>query len=177
MKNQRLMMIGALGVVAAIIASLTPSLVSAQSVSPSTNATPVVLSSGVAFFENITLTSPFTPDPAVVRGISGGDVPAEEVAGRPETATGACIGFIDSEPDHRMTLNTPFQLLSLRVQATDDTTLVVRGPGGVWCNDSYTDWNPGIVGQWLSGTYDIWIGSPSQGEYYPYVLEFSETAE
>jgi hypothetical protein len=139
--------------------------------------TPVVRSSGIPIFENITLTPNFTPDPAQVRGISGGEIPAEEITGRPETATGACAGFIDTEPDHRMTLTSAFQFLSLRVQSAEDTTLVVRGPGGIWCNDNYTDWNPGIVGQWLSGTYDIWIGSTDPGIYSPYVLRFSETEE
>lgn len=177
MKNPRSTFEYALSAVAAIAAAFHPALASAQATSSSPTPTPVVLSSGVLIFEDITLTPNFTPNPAVVRGFSGGDLTAEEIAGRAETATGVCTGFVDAEPDHRMTLTSPFQLLSLRIQSTDDTTLIIRGPGGVWCNDTYTDWNPGIAGQWLSGTYEIWVGSYIEGMYNPYVLEFSETAE
>jgi hypothetical protein len=52
---------------------------------------------------------------------------------------------------------------------------VVRGPGGTWCNDDYTNMNPGIAGQWLSGTYQIWVGSYQEDQYYPYVIRISET--
>ncbi|HEY9646374.1 MAG TPA: hypothetical protein V6C88_08405, partial [Chroococcidiopsis sp.] len=64
---------------------------------------------------------------------------------------------------------------SLQVQSTGDTMLVVRGPGGTWCNDSYNGQNPGIAGQWFSGTYEIWVGSPSNDAYYPYIIRISGT--
>jgi len=50
----------------------------------------------------------------------------------------------------------------------------VRGPGGSWCNDDYEGKNPGIVGQWLSGTYDIWVGSPQKNKYIPYIIRISQ---
>lgn len=177
MKNQRTSIKWAFSAVSAIAASSIPILANAQTTSSSPTPTPVVLSSGVLIFEDITLTPNFTPNPAIVRGFSGGELTAEEVAGRAETPTGVCTGFVDAEPDHQMTLTSPFQVLSLLIQSTDDTTLIIRGPGGVWCNDTYTDWNPGIAGQWLSGTYDIWVGSYNEGTYHPYVLNFSETLE
>ncbi len=130
--------------------------------------------SAATIFENVTLSPAFTPAPATVRGISGGEVPANELAGRAETITGACAGFIDQQPDHRMVLTQFFNYLSLQIQSTENTTLVIRGPGGTWCNDDYSGKNPGMSGQWLSGTYEIWIGSFEQNTYHPYVIEMTE---
>lgn len=133
----------------------------------------IIPSSETTIFENVTL-SPSFAAPATVRGISGGAIPASELLGRSETETGACTGFIDQQPDHRMTLTQFFNFLSLEIQSTDDTSLVIRGPGGTWCNDDFSGKNPGMAGQWLSGTYEIWIGSPRQDAYFPYVIRFSE---
>jgi hypothetical protein len=124
-------------------------------------------------FENLTLRPGFSPDPSTVRGISGGEMSASEVATRSETATGACTGFVDTEPDHTIVLSEVFNFLNLQVESPEDTTLIVRGPGGTWCNDDYTGKNPGIAGQWLSGTYQIWIGSYRQNEYSPYVIRMT----
>lgn len=128
----------------------------------------------VTIFENITLTPAFSPDPQTLRGISGGPMVASDLTGRAETATGPCTGFIDQQPDHRMMLTQYFNYLSLQVQSSDDTTLVIRGPGGTWCNDDFSGKNPGMVGQWLSGTYDIWVGSPRENAYHPYVIRLTE---
>lgn len=130
--------------------------------------------SASTIFENVTLSPAFSPAPATVRGISGGALAANELVGRAETITGACVGFIDQQPDHRMVLTQFFNYLSLQIQSTENTTLVVRGPGGTWCNDDYSGKNPGIAGQWLSGTYEIWIGSFEQNTYHPYVIEMTE---
>jgi hypothetical protein len=124
-------------------------------------------------FENITLSPGFSPDPVTVRGISGGDMSASDVATRTETATGACTGFVDEQPDHTIVLSSVFNFLNLQVESPEDTTLIVRGPGGTWCNDDYTGKNPGIAGQWLSGTYQIWVGSYRQNEYSPYVIRIT----
>jgi hypothetical protein len=124
-------------------------------------------------FENVTLRPGFTPDPSTVRGISGGEMSASEVATRTETATGACTGFVDAQPDHTIVLSEVFNFLNLQVESPEDTTLIVRGPGGTWCNDDYIGKNPGIAGQWLSGTYQIWIGSYRQNEYSPYVIRMT----
>lgn len=124
-------------------------------------------------FENVTLNPGFSPDPITVRGISGGDMSASDVATRTETATGACTGFVDEQPDHTIVLSSVFNFLNLQVESPEDTTLIVRGPGGTWCNDDYTGKNPGIAGQWLSGTYQIWVGSYRQNEYSPYVIRMT----
>jgi hypothetical protein len=130
--------------------------------------------SASTIFEDITLAPAFNPDPATVRGISGGPLAASDLTGRAETATGPCSGFIDQEPDHRMVLTQFFNFLSLQVQSNEDTTLVIRGPGGTWCNNDYSGKNPGIAGQWLSGTYEIWVGSPSTTAFHPYVIRMTE---
>ncbi|MBF2086552.1 hypothetical protein HPC62_11125 [Thermoleptolyngbya sichuanensis A183] len=128
-------------------------------------------------FENLTLTPGADPSPKTIRGISGGPLPASDVAGRPETATGPCLGFVDTQPDHILTLTAPFEFLSLQVQSAEDTTLVVKGPGGSWCNDNYLSLNPGIAGQWLPGRYEIWIGSHRNNGYFPYVIRVLQQPE
>lgn len=132
------------------------------------------LNSAPALFEDVVLTPNLVPSDTTVRGISGGPLTASSVSGRPETVTGPCTGFVDTEPDHRMTLTDYFEYLSLEIQSPEDTTLVVRGPGGSWCNDDVYGFNPAIAGQWFSGTYDIWIGSYTENSYHPYVIRISE---
>ncbi|NJK38668.1 MAG: hypothetical protein HC835_17730 [Oscillatoriales cyanobacterium RM2_1_1] len=134
-------------------------------------------SSSIPIFENVTLSPNFSPDPLTVRGLSGGSVASEKTAGRAETPTGPCVGYVDEQPDHTLVLTGFFQYLSLQVKSNADTVLVVRGPGGSWCNDDYTDRNPGIVGQWLSGTYEIWVGSYKPNTYNPYVIKISDNSQ
>ncbi|GAB4463709.1 MAG: hypothetical protein OHK0037_16820 [Elainellaceae cyanobacterium] len=137
---------------------------------------PSPFSSG-PLFESLTLTPNADPSPKTIRGISGGPIPASDVAGRPETATGPCLGFVDTQPDHILTLTQAFDFLSLQVQSAEDTTLVVKGPGGSWCNDNYLSLNPGIAGQWLPGRYEIWIGSHRNNGYFPYVIRVLQQME
>jgi hypothetical protein len=151
-----------------VLGCLPGAIASAQ-----TTPTPAVITSDDTIFEDVTLTPNFTPNPVTVHGISGGSIPASEIAGRDETSTGLCIGFVDEEPDHVMTLTQFFDYLKLDVEGSGDTSLVIRGPGGSWCNDNFGTLNPGIEGQWFSGTYEIWIGSPTSDTYYPYVLHLS----
>ncbi len=132
------------------------------------------LSQKPPIFEPVTLSPKFSPDPMIIRGISGGDVAAKTITGRESTDTGPCSGFIDREPDHILTLKSFFNYLSLQVQSAEDTTLVIMGPGGTWCNDDYQGHNPGIAGQWLAGTYRVWVGSYAQKKYIPYVIKLTE---
>ena len=125
-------------------------------------------------FENVTIGPKFSPDPIEIGGISGGNVPAKTIAGTSETPNGPCVGFVDEKPDHTLVLTDSFNYLKLLVQSPDDTTLVVRGPGGTWCNDDSEGKNPAIVGQWLPGTYSIWVGSSDQNQYRSYTLRITE---
>jgi hypothetical protein len=84
------------------------------------------------------------------------------------------VGYVDQQPDHTIVLTEFFDYLRLEVQSPENTTLVVRGPGGVWCNDTYNGQNPGIAGQWFSGTYQVWVGSGTPDTYHPYVIRISQ---
>jgi hypothetical protein len=126
-------------------------------------------------FGDVTIQHPFTPDPLTVRGMSGGSIPGSKIAGKAETQpTGPCQGFMDEAPDHTVKLTSKFDYLKLVVQSPADTTMIVKGPGGTWCNDDFDGKNPGIVGEWLPGTYQIWVGSYAQGKYLPYTLQITE---
>jgi hypothetical protein len=121
-------------------------------------------------FGDIIIGQQSSPEPQSVRGINGGSIPAREIAGKSETPTGACTGYFDEEPDHTVELTSKFEYLRLQVQSPEDTTLIVTGPGGVWCNDDFDGKNPGMIGEWLPGTYYIWIGSYKKDKYLPYTL-------
>jgi hypothetical protein len=127
-------------------------------------------------FGDITIGNNFSPDPLTVRGMSGGSVAGQKVAKRSETATGPCTGYVDDAPDHKLELKNKFDYLKLLVESPEDTTLIVKGPGGTWCNDEFDGKgkNPGIVGEWLPGTYHVWVGSYVKGKYFPYTLQITE---
>ncbi len=125
-------------------------------------------------FGNRSVATQFSPDPSVFRGISGGDLAAESVAGRLESETGPCIGYVSEKPDHRIQLNSFFSYLNLEITAGLDTTLIVKGPGGTWCSDNVSRQNPSISGQWMPGTYDVWVGSTSPDAFDKYQLTLTE---
>ncbi|WP_148288344.1 hypothetical protein [Prochlorothrix hollandica] len=125
-------------------------------------------------FRTVTLAPRFSPDPLTISGISGGDREASTQTGRKETETGFCVGYIGTPPDHRLVLSDFFDFLNLRVTSAGDTTLVVEGPGGTWCSDDTQGQTPQIGGQWLPGTYDVWVGSGDPDAYYVYELNVSE---
>lgn len=122
-------------------------------------------------FENVTIQYPFSPDPLTVRGMSGGSIPGSQIAGTETTPTGPCKGFMDEAPDHTLKLVSKFEYLKLVVNSPADTTMIIKGPGGTWCNDDFDDKNPGVVGEWLRGTYQIWIGSYKENDSLPYTLK------
>ena len=128
----------------------------------------------VKMFEDIAIAPRFTPREIQLRGISGGGVETQKKSGRKATETGDCIGFVDAEPDHKITLTKPFQFLQMQVKSSGDTILLVRGPGGSWCSDDVSDRNPEISGDWLEGTYEIWVGSYEENTSFPYLLQLTE---
>jgi hypothetical protein len=118
----------------------------------------------------LTLDQGFTPNPTVLQGTGGGDHPAADVVGVRNTPTGLCLGYIDRAPHERLTLESRFDHLELRVESRLDTTLIVSGPGGVWCNDDSDGHNPAISGEWLPGDYRIWVGAYRADEEPSYRL-------
>lgn len=92
-------------------------------------------------------------------GTSGGDTSVREITRIKNTATGHCNGYVRPQPNHLLELGSSFDFLRLQVESSTDTTILVRGPGGFWCNDDAGTANPLIEGQWQSGIYQIWVGS------------------
>jgi len=120
----------------------------------------------------------FQPNPLPVSGVSGGSQLAREVVGTEQTPNGRCLGYLsDTSPDHILVLEADFPALSLWVESRQDTTLVIQGDHGVWCNDDYQEHNPGLSGEWLQGEYQIWVGSYQQDRYYPYTLYVRQDAQ
>ena len=109
--------------------------------------------------KNITLDGQIHPNPMIIDGMSGGTVQAVDVVNTKETSTGLCSGLVNQQPNHILILKTFFEFLKIEVSSSTDTTILVQGPGGVWCNDDYNNDNPALEGQWQAGKYKIWVGS------------------
>lgn len=124
--------------------------------------------------QNITVSPGFSPSPITVQGVGGGSAAITQIAGRQETANGPCVGFSSAKPNHNLVLSSSFNYLSIQIESREDTTLLVRGPGGIWCNDDFRGKNPGLAGEWLPGTYEIWVGSYGKDKQAPYTLRISE---
>jgi hypothetical protein len=123
-----------------------------------------------AFPQETWLNQGFGPNPVELSGNSGGQFSADRVIAQERTPTGLCLGYIDSLPNHVMTLEVFFDYLSVSVNSEEDTTLIVQGPGGIWCSDDVQGHNPAIAGQWQPGTYQIWVGSYVQEQSDDYTL-------
>lgn len=135
-----------------------------------------VASAAIAQSAHLSLASGFKPNPTVLNGQGGGSRPAAEVVGVERTSTGPCLGYIRDRADEQVTLENDFDDLSIWVESRHDTTLIIKGPGGVWCNDDSRDHNPEISGEWLTGDYQIWVGAYQSGntpEYWLYIRDDS----
>lgn len=112
--------------------------------------------------------------PLIRQGTSGGIVTAREISQTGNTATGYCGGYVQLQPNHLLKLESFFEFLRLEVDSPVDTTIIVKGPGGVWCNDDSGSANPMIEGQWQPGVYQVWVGSyqpDSQDNYQLKIME------
>ena len=109
-----------------------------------------------------------------LKGTAGGDVAARDIAGRSDTATGPCVGFTGSQPNHVLRLNAGFNDLTVLIKSGTDTTLVVKGPGGTWCNDDFQGKNAGLDGQWQAGEYRVWVGTQVKNQSIGYTLRATE---
>lgn len=119
--------------------------------------------------ENLRLSRGFAPDPSSVRGTAGGARDGAQLSEQ-------CRGWIADKPDHELVLVDDFPYLRLDVQSTEDTMLIMRGPGGVRCDDdSGGAHQPRIEGRFNAGRYALWVGSFQPGEYTRYELRITET--
>ncbi len=108
---------------------------------------------------HITIKQSSIAQPITIKGISGGAIMAKEISQTENTATGYCDGYVSSQPNHVLKLESFWDLLRLEIVSQADTTILVKGSGGVWCNDDAGTPNPVIEGQWQPGLYEIWVGS------------------
>jgi hypothetical protein len=115
-----------------------------------------------------------SPGSIEMKGVGGGSRSAQSIAGKASTSTGDCVGFVDGQPDHVLTLKKFFRSLTVTSESGTDTTMVVKGPDGVWCNDDLRDKNAGITGDWKAGTYEVWVGSYSKSKSVPYTLKIDK---
>lgn len=123
----------------------------------------------------IALAPGFVPDPAIVRGMGGGQVPARSL-------DPSCDGHVPSEPSHVLNLSDAFETFRVLVASEADTVLVIRRPDGSFlCNDDAVAGetpNPAIEGSFGPGAYTIWVGSYAPVEQpVPYAIGFTEQAE
>lgn len=107
----------------------------------------------------ITINQSNIAKPLTIQGTSGGAIAAQEISQTKMTATGYCDGYVSPQPNHLLKLESFWEFLRLEVASQADTTILVKGVGGVWCNDDAGTTNPVIEGQWQPGLYQVWVGS------------------
>jgi hypothetical protein len=132
----------------------------------------VVAPAQAQMYADVTIDSN-SANPIEVTGVGGGSRSAKSIAGTDSTATGDCVGFVDGQADHKLVLKKYFKALTVTSDSSTDTTMVVKGPDGVWCNDDLRDKNAGITGDWKAGTYEVWVGSYSKSKSVPYTLRIT----
>ncbi|MBN1944117.1 MAG: hypothetical protein JW797_00520 [Bradymonadales bacterium] len=95
--------------------------------------------------------------PITQNGRSGGNIDASTLYGS------ECLGNIASSPDHTFTVSEPVSA-AFAVTSEADTTLVIVGPGGPFCNDDMLGLNPGLTAQLQPGSYQLFVGNYSTEE-------------
>ncbi|ACL73676.1 hypothetical protein Tgr7_2601 [Thioalkalivibrio sulfidiphilus HL-EbGr7] len=121
-------------------------------------------------YESVVLAPGFEPDPRILTGTSGGGTDAASMG---SSYHGPCVGKIDGTPDHVVTLSNEFAYLKLHVLSDADTSLVIRGPDGLRCNDDTDGLNPVVQGRWPAGRYEVFVGSVAEG-FHRYRLRVTE---
>lgn len=101
----------------------------------------------------------FTPDPQTGTGTTGGATDATRFGPR-------CSGVIDATPDHTIRVTSSLDL-RLTVESTTDSTLVVVGPAGVFCDDdSAGQLDAQIDAHLTPGDYAVYVGHIEQPGRY-----------
>ncbi len=127
---------------------------------------------GSANFGRTSLAPGFLPDPFSVSVVSGGalHVPSLNLGT-------ACVGYATADPDYIVDISGTSSFLTIYVEGSGDTGLVVNDPSGTWhCDDdSHSGSNPMLSFDAASpGQYDIWVTSYSAGESISGTLYISE---
>ena len=104
-------------------------------------------------FGSVNLNAGFTPDPFTKELTAGGAV---------KTKLGGVSAFVNTAPDFRLNYTKGAFRLTIRVESTKDTTLLINTPNGQWIanDDGGGAPNPEITfNAPLSGRYDIFVGT------------------
>ncbi|WP_203291356.1 hypothetical protein [Maricaulis parjimensis] len=123
-----------------------------------------------ANFGSASLRGGFAPDPYTVNVVSGGAYAASSI-------DSSCRGWVSGAPDFELSFSAGSLPLTIAAMASGDTTLLVNDPNGNWyCNDDGGEGlNPLLTfSNPASGTYDIWVGSYSEGRNINATLSISE---
>jgi hypothetical protein len=116
----------------------------------------------------VQLNGGFRPDPGTLRGMSGGQVPSDQLGP-------ACAGYFPARPQHRIQ-TTGLAALRMFTMAQDnaDVTLALVGNGQVFCNDDGAGAMQARLDLPLgAGTYDVYVGSYAPTASYPYTIVFA----
>jgi hypothetical protein len=101
-------------------------------------------------------------------GAAGGPVAAN-------TFDSTCRGYVTLEPSFIMEV-TASTFVTVQILAEGDTTLVISGPDGVFCNDDFNGLNPGLAQTFSAGRFGIWVGSYGAGTTNPFMASFQESS-
>lgn len=110
-------------------------------------------------FGTQTLSTGFSPDPILLELSPGGSFSASSLPGA------ECLGYInEAQPDLRISYEAGADPLSVFVNSSSDTTLLVNDPSGNWhCSDDsafLSSTNPGVqISSPTSGDYNVWVGT------------------
>jgi hypothetical protein len=122
----------------------------------------VIVKSNLAEVPAITIAPKLQSDPLVLNGKSGGTVQSK-------------CGNISAAPSQVIRVPESMPYLRLTVESDGQPTLLIDGPGGRFCvlADSYSQSKPELSGYWQAGTYSLYIGQLSRGQY-SYTLSISQ---
>ncbi len=102
--------------------------------------------------------------PIVLSGTSGGPRSASGMGSR-------CRGNIAMTPDHIFNVLAPMTVRFEVLNQGGDTTMVVMGPSGVFCDDdSGGSLRPRIIQQLMPGQYQVYIGTYGGRGMHPYTI-------
>jgi hypothetical protein len=74
-----------------------------------------------------------------------------------------CVGYVGTAPDLELEV-TAAGRYAIRTISAADTTLVVDGPGGPFCNDDYEGFDARVEADLEPGTYRVWVGTFVEGD-------------
>lgn len=101
-------------------------------------------------------------------------------AGGPHNAaelSPSCTGFVTESPQHVVVLDDDFPRLRIFAHSESNTSLVIRGPGGVVCNDDGEGIHPLVDRDFVAGRYEIFVAADSALQKPEYTLGITEFEE